>query len=112
MDHVDKRLPTQSLDRRITRTLDLLEVNLYLGVNRGYDPVPPPSSSYDQLQLLSGGEKLTHPEYLSEKTQKSDSQRISTLTDTMSDRQRFRSSENDVGYLATLIDLYQEMVRH
>ena len=111
MDYVDKKLPTQSLDRRLTRTLNNLEVNLYLGDHRGYDPVPPQSSAHDQLQLLSSGDKLTHPEYLSEKTKKSDPQRIATLMTIMSEGQYFMSSENNVGYLATLIDLYQEMVR-
>lgn len=111
MDHVDKKLSTQILDRNLTRILDMVEVNLYFGYTKGYSPVPPPSSAFDQLQLLSSGEELTHPEYLSEKTQKSDPQRIATLMTIMSEGQYFMSSENNVGYVATLIDLHQELVR-
>ena len=111
MDHVYKKLPTQILDRNITSTLDTVEVNLYFGDTRGYSPVPTPSSALDQLRLLSNGEELTHPEYLSEKTQKSDPQRTANLLKILSEYQDYRTSKNVVGDLATLIDLYQEVVR-
>ena len=58
MDYVDKKLAAQSLDRGLTRTLNNLEVNLYLGDHRGYDSIPPQSSAHDQLQLLSSGDKI------------------------------------------------------
>ena len=111
MDYIDEVLPPQSRDDRLESQLNVVEAYLYAGDWREYHPVSPQLSAYQQLQLLHNGEEMTHPEYVSARTGKSDEHRLLTLRGIMSGDPRMTSSKNIVGYLAKLIDLHQEQVR-
>ena len=113
MDYLDEIIPLQTRDRSSIYAYEVLEAYLYVGDNRRNNLFPTPSSAQDQLQLLSDGMKLTHPQYLSGRTQNSGVQRSQELLRLISNDPVLRhpNNHNIVGYLGTLIDLHQELVR-
>ena len=113
MDYLDEIIPLQTRDRSSIYAYEVLEAYLYVGDNRRNNLFPTPSSAQDQLQLLSDGMKLTHPQYLSGRTQNSGVQRSQELLRLISNDPvlRYPNNHNIVGYLGTLIDLHQELVR-
>ena len=54
---------------------------------------------------------LTHPEYLSKRTQQADKNRSQQLINIIGPETSRAFPEDEVGYLAELIDLHQQLVR-
>ena len=77
MNYIDDKIPNVKPDSDINQILLGIELNLYATYDRE-EMAFKLDITLDQLRLLSEGKSLTHPEYLSKKTQQ-DKERASAL---------------------------------
>ena len=108
MNYIDGVLPLQDSDDAV---LDTIEAYLYLSDKRYDTQGIERSSALAQLDLLLNGSELTYPNYLSEKTQRSDKIRIKKLDTRMSQITPFTFPSDVIDHLAGLIDLHQSLLR-
>ncbi len=110
INYIDRTAAIKEIDRTSAHALLAIEAYLYR-TEAGFDgfasKVP---TALGQLQLLTDGKTLTHPGYLSEKTQKEGLLRAGQLVQMI---KSWASLDfiDVVGNLAALIDLHQNMVR-
>ena len=80
VDYIDEEIPVIKRESQFSRHLDSVESQLYLIHPFRFAPDEIDSSPLVQLNLLQGASiPLTHPEYLSKRTAKSDGRRIDQL---------------------------------
>ena len=112
MNYIYSIVNMTGFDRKLSNLMDLIEANLYFATDKRdlfTGAQNPPALT--QLGLLESGASLTQPEYLSEKTQVSDSNRLRGLREIAESADREWYSEDPVDYLGELIDLHQSIVR-
>ena len=110
MDYLDALLPPRDEDYEFQRTIDLIEAFIYHADQWSPHSIRSKSDPLDQLGLLQQCSDLTHPKYLSERTQKSGSERASNLLELLK-RDRFRPLRDIKSYLGGLINLHQGLTR-
>ena len=110
MNYIDSLVPTGDLDDSDSTTLNIIEASLYQSETKPSRSNKSPAA-VDQLDLRLNGSDLTHPEFLSDRTKNSDSERIRELRDFCSPYPRFGFSGRLVDYVGQLIDLNQTLVR-
>ena len=111
IDYIDDILPPQARVEEVRRVLELTEALLYSSELSYSDLQNRTPSALSQLRLLKGGEDLTHPEYLSERTRLADDNRASWLLETIESGLYGSSMHGATSILAELIDLHQGIVR-
>ena len=105
MNHLDTMISFSNDDYRRKRALDVMEAELYLAENNpSYDARE--ATVWHQLKLLQEGSALTHPELLSERTKKSDPERIERMISLIGAERNIYTPSNLRAYLASLIDLH------
>ena len=110
MNYIDTLVPTGDLDSIELTTLNIIEASLYQSETKPSRSNESPTA-VDQLVLRLNGSDLTHPEFLSDRTQNSDCERIGELRDYCSPNLRFGFSGRLADYVGQLIDLNQTLVR-
>ena len=110
MDYFDALLPPRDEDYEFQRTIDLIEAFIYHADQWSPHSIRSKSDPLDQLELLRKGSDLTHPKYLSERTQKSGSQRADSLLESLKS-DSFRPLRDIKSYLEGLINLHQGLTR-
>ena len=111
MNYIDKRLSAGELEGGLSELIDAIEVNLYRSDSRFSARHYGPSPSIEQLGLLHNSEKLTAPDYLTERTQSSDDARISRLYEATRFRVMRSVTSETIAFLAELIDMHQDTLR-
>ncbi len=112
IDYVEKAISLGESDFTASPTiglvsiLDRIESQLYRAEKQIYD-ASEPSSALDQLKLKLDNSRFTHPDYLSERTQKSDDRRIARLLELSSSANMLNFWDNIIDHIAGLIDLHQ-----
>ena len=91
--------------------LDRIESQLYRAEKQQYD-TSEPSAALDQLKLIQNNSPITHPEYLSERTQSSDRGRIDKLIGLSNSSNMMEFWDNIIDHIAALIDLHQPIHRN
>ena len=106
MDYVDGLVSGKELDSNLNYQLDMIEVDLYLTQEE--------EKTVSQLKLLTKGEPLTQPEYLSERTRNSDKNRANEIFQEMQRRIGRRNFYREdvvvrdtIKYLSGLIELVE-----
>ena len=110
MNHLDKTINPDELDKSISRTLDIIEVQLYRSEMED-SPDPNAPTAIGQLRLRANDSPSTHPEYLSERTQNSEVDRIKELYRLAGFEFMIRIQASSVRHIGELIDLFQPIVR-
>ena len=110
MDYIGTLLPPRDQDYELEQTVSLIEAFLYLADEGSPTSISSKSGPFGQLELLQHDLKLTHAEYLSERTKKSGSERASSLLDKLK-LDRMRPSGDIRSYLGRLINLHQGLTR-
>lgn len=112
MTCIEKWIRDDESNKQLKYNLDWMEISLYATYNREsfMNFTDRESVSFQQLELLSQGKSLTHPEYLSERTRNSSKERADQLRRFVGTIQRgfFGNNPitmNTVRYLASLIEL-------
>ncbi len=105
IDYFENFFPDGEMGHDSSNLLARIEVELY-AAERRFGRIP----SLEQLKLLSGGSELTEPQYLAKRTKGYDQGRITSLAHRVANRE-FEVNHGAVGYLASMIDLHQEIVR-
>ena len=111
MDYIYTATDLQKIDDSSVHALLVIEAFLYLAEAGSYGWAASALPALSQLQLLKDGEPLTHPQYLSKKTKEEGAERAGQLVQMINNFRRFGSESIALSYLATLIDLHQELVR-
>ena len=107
MDYIDQAVSIPTRDSQLDFPLNMVEASLYFAeVKRLEDSGE--SSALKQLRLLQNKSKLTHPEFLSERTRSADSERASELIHLIGTQtERFLNvSRRVLDEVAELIDLH------
>ena len=105
MNYIDEVISFPIDEHQLERSLDTIEANLYLLENNpNYEAKE--ASAWHQLRLLQAGSELTHPELLSERTKKSDLDRIGYLLRWSGAERNLYAPGNLLAYLSSLIDLH------
>ena len=108
VNYIDETVSgTRSSDVR-ERRMNEIESCLYVAEHGDRGGEPP---AVAQLRLLHAGKELTHPEYVSERTKKAESQSISELLENTRQRANMVLGHQGVDHLAELIDLHQQITR-
>ena len=117
MNYIDKLVPPENRDRKSENIFNVLEINLYL-VDRAKNENS--NRALDALERLrdnlKNNQETPHTPFLSEQTQKSDTQRIENLF-TFLDQYHGsgiffdRNSKELITYLAEMIELSQSFMR-
>ena len=116
MNYVENAISLEESDFTASPTiglesvLDKIESQLYRAEKQQYDNSEP-SSALDQLTLIQNDSPLTHPDYLSKRTQKSDKGRIEKLIRLSNSVDMFEFWDDIIDYIAALIDLHQPIQR-
>ncbi len=109
MTCIEQWIRDDESNRQLKDNLDCMEIFLYDTYNREDFMGREKNVSFQQLELLSQGKSLTHPEYLSEKTRNSSKERADRLRSFAGAIQPgFFSNNptmNTLRYLAGLIEL-------
>ena len=115
MNYIDERVHNQKSDLGGNHTLNLIEVYLYFADRNDGRSKP---IAWDQLLLKADSKELTHPEYISNRTQQAPKERIQQLLrimkeliDRMCDIFQPSFPTGSVDYVAELIDLHQQLIR-
>lgn len=113
VNYLDSIIPPVGSDSNLANLMDRIEAYLYFaGDERAAYHGSSRSTALSQLRRLQSGEALTHPDYLSERTQSSDKNRAISLINIVQTAGGSWPLHRDVvGYLGELIDLPQSMVR-
>ena len=111
INYLDDVVSLQPIDNNSARTLDQCEAYLYRAESRFANYEPNMTTALLQLRMFKNGETLTHPEYLSKRTQTSDSQRSDLLIRIIESEPMWIPPDNAVSDLGKLIDIHQEIVR-
>lgn len=106
MNNVDRTVYSTDPGRGIARTLDIIEAHLYRAESKD-SYASGSSSALGQLTLLAQGIQLTHPEYLSERTRKSDKERVQELLKYANAETMIEIWDDTIDYVAQLIDLHR-----
>ena len=85
--------------------LNIIESQLYRAEKQDYG-TSEPSSALDQLKLKQDNTPLTHPDYLSKRTQNADIKRITRLIELSSSGSMLDFWDNIIDHTAALIDLH------
>ncbi len=116
MDYVDNIVNLESPYRLaservgIERVLEIIESQLYRAESQQEtDPERP--TAIKQLRLQLEDNEVTHPQFLSERTQKSDKKRIERLLKPIGSETMFTYWDNIIDRLGMLVDLHQPTAR-
>ncbi len=110
MTCIEQWIRDEELSEQLEHDLNWMEISLYAT----YNPenfIDRENVSFRQLELLSQGKPLTHPEYLSERTRTSSKERAERLCELAKAIQQIVLSSNNyitintIRYLASLIEL-------
>ena len=108
MNYLDALLPLADRGRDFDRGMNLIEAALYRTRKRMPHSQQQGSTPAEQLQRLYNGAELEYPDYLSERTKKSDAVRVGHLLELVSAQRGFpEDNVIDLDYIAGLIDLSQ-----
>ena len=117
MNYIDELVPPENRNRSLENNLNELEINLYL-VDRA--KTENSSRSFDELEKLrnslQNAQETPHTPYLSERTQKSDIERIENLFSFFANypwlgRDPYLFSKDVITHLSELIELSQSFMR-
>ena len=108
MNYIDEEIPIIRRGSHFPYQLRFLEAQLYCLQSSFAYPERRDSSPLEQLKLLCNDESLTHPEYLSERTKKSDEEEIENLIKFFEEVGLYPPTIN---YIFTLIELAGRTVR-
>lgn len=112
IDYADRLLSAEQFNENEVRLLDRVEAHIYFSENASTDFARAPSSAVSQLRLLADGDDLTNPEYLSSRIKQGDADRIQQMLHIIdSAYNRYYSAGNVIGYIGSLIDLHQSIIR-
>ena len=114
MNYIDEKVPHQKLGSSEEWVLSQIESYLYRADKRDDQSGTPVALT--QLRLIVNAQEstppaLTHPEHLSKRTQQEDKKWSQQLINILISEASMAFPEDEVGYLAELIDLHQELVR-
>ena len=114
MNYIDEKVPHQKLGSSEESVLNQIESYLYRADKRDDKSGTPVALT--QLRLIVNAQEstppvLTHPEHLSKRTQQKDKKWSQQLINIISPEVSMAFQEDEVGYLAELIDLHQELGR-
>ena len=110
MNYVDYTIPLEDLEEAALITLDMIEAELYRSeASRTRHQETP--SAISQLDLLLSDTALTHPEYLSDRTQTSELKRIGQLKEYSTYSPSYGYWGNIVDSIGGLVDLHQPPIR-
>lgn len=105
INHLGAVISFSDDEHRLNRAWDAMEAELYLAEsNPEYGARE--ATAWHQLTLLREGAELTHPDLISERTKKSDLERIARIMSLMSVDPFLDTPRNLRAYLASLIDLH------
>ena len=107
MDYLDEQTRKKGLhDQSINEYMTIIETHLYTIKGSLYYGDPGKSNSFSQLELLLENKALTHPEYLSKKTQGANKERVAKLIGIAEDLDANRGVfDPSIGYLSSIIEL-------
>ena len=107
MDYIDQAVSIPTRDSQLDFPLNMVEASLYFAEVKRLEGSGE-SSALKQLRLLQSNSKLTHPEFLSERTRSADSARASELIGLIETQTgRYLNAPRRVlDYVAELIDLH------
>ena len=111
INHFDKLLPREDLDRTLARLMYMAEVHLYaLESGDGFGD-PPEGTPLGQLKLISAGQQLTNKECLSTRTQNSYSEDARQLAEAVEYDLGYSFTHDTKPYILGLIDFHQGLLR-
>ena len=113
IDYIDEASGQSRIDGDDMWWFHYIEAQLYLAEGPRYPFVLDTPTATKQLELLANGSDLTAPEYLSKGLLSGDQARLGDVLSTIQSGVRASWAYNldIVSYLATLIDLHQDLVR-
>ena len=117
MNYIDELIPPESRERSLEDNLNKLEIRLYLTDRTRLEDTSKAVDEFERLyQNLKKEQETPHTPYLSERTQKSDIERIEQLHSEIAEyygrrRKIYYFSKDLIARLSELIELSQSFIR-